>query len=104
MDFDPPHAALEETIVVPKYIGHRFKDPAEENAIKSVERFEEPDHPNSIFFNQDHPETTDKDETTKSTTGYEIATVDFARVRIPFLIAAWILFASLAKIGSPLEE
>lgn len=31
--------------------------------------------------------------------GYQIATVDFARVRIPFLIAAWILFASLAKIG-----
>lgn len=32
--------------------------------------------------------------------GYQIATVDFTRVRIPFLIAAWILFASLAKIGS----
>ena len=35
----------------------------------------------------------------KSSGGYEIATVDFARVRLPFLIAAWILFASLAKIG-----
>lgn len=52
----------------------------------------------TVFLTAQHK---NKDVTwlNKSSGGYEIATVDFARVRIPFLIAAWILFASLAKIG-----
>lgn len=35
----------------------------------------------------------------KGKTRYEIIEVDFYRVRTPFVVGAWILFAGLAQIG-----
>lgn len=37
----------------------------------------------------------------KETQRYQVASVSFARVEVPFIIGLWIFCASLAKIGKP---
>lgn len=90
---------------MPRYIGQHLEDIVEQQQqeqeilIKSLEKFPKEETENSALFTHNQPKSSSHDHPPNAPSGYEIATVDFARVRVPFLIAAWILFASLAKIG-----
>lgn len=92
LEFDQPNTGG-ETNDIPTYNGQRESEA------------EGGHHKEQIHFSiqsRVNPSQSSRDVTwtNGSSRGYEIAIVDFARVRIPFLIAAWILFASLAKIGN----
>ena len=63
------------------------------------------EEPTAVMGHEEDPPSTNQSDSDKETGSdhsderYHVAAVDFAYVATPFIISAWVMFASAAKIG-----